>query len=254
MAKIKGVFRFEGTLGGFTVDKNGVVKEATGPREVTAERTKENNQEFAEAAKAGKVLRQALAALDTGDQYLSARVTQLMRSLIPFDTTSERGKRVINMAVGGVAAAIQGLELNANAPYSSVTGSLITDSTVVVNGTNYDCTVSVKDTVGNDAKASDFYLPEGATHIEAVACLGILRFGGENQLLVPTFVASSGKKALNEVVTIAPFSAPFPSPSKFYVLGLSLNFYQQVNGQYYRLNNGAYDAAKVLKAGYTAGF
>jgi hypothetical protein len=254
MGKIKGVFRFEGTVSGFTVDKNGVVKTAVGSREITAERTKENNEEFAEAAKAGRVLRQSLAALDTKDQYLTARVTQLMRSLIPLDTINERGKRVINMAVAGVAKSIEGLELNVNAPYTSVAGSLVTTSTVVVNGTNYDCVVSIKDTIGNDAQTNDFYLPEGATHIEVVVCFGILRFGGENQLLVPTTVVSSGKKALNEVVTIAPFSVPFPSPSKFYVLGLSLNFYQEVNGQYYRLNNGAYDAARVLKAGYTAGF
>jgi len=56
MAKVTSLIKFQGTIDGLTIDKNGVAKAASKSRSITSDRTKENNSEFAIAVKQGKVI------------------------------------------------------------------------------------------------------------------------------------------------------------------------------------------------------
>lgn len=92
MAQQKGIIKIEGTLGDLTFyksqdghlvkSKGGVSAEriATDP---TFARTRENGQEFANAAKAGKLLRDAFRVmmLTASDGRVTSRLTKLMTEI-----------------------------------------------------------------------------------------------------------------------------------------------------------------------------
>jgi hypothetical protein len=86
MAKVNSLIKYQGTLDGVTIDKDGTAKMAAKSRTITSNRTKENNSEFAVAAKQGKVALMRTVTPLTGPSFEksvgttgSNSVSQLLR-------------------------------------------------------------------------------------------------------------------------------------------------------------------------------
>jgi hypothetical protein len=245
MPKQVGLVKVQGTLDGVIFDKNGNVRRSPLSRPITAERTKENNEEFKNASKAGKVVRDALRKLDTADRYQTSRMFALMRSLISKDTQNLRGERVVFGE--HLAPALVGFELNDNSIFASVAPISLTVNSPAIGEASI-----VMETYQGGALASlnDVYAPEGTTHIEAVAMSARLSIGEMKKELIVS-VIKTGKKGYNEAMTWEAGSLNMSVMSgEVYMVAISLNFYQEVNGGYYKLSNGSYDTGKILLAQY----
>jgi hypothetical protein len=231
MAIINSIIKFRGTIDGITIDRNGVVKKAAGPRETIPERTKENNSEFGTAAKQGKVFREALRALG-GDSHLSSRMLQAVRRGISLDTTNDRGKRILsNQAAKTV---LTGFELHANnlGSLAPIAISLVANK------------VKVEKLGGGNLTVEDVFSPEGTTDVELVAVVAKLNIDPEvlsvDDIKVATVSAKKGALVLPNIEAKA-------DAKLLTIVGVGIQFYQEVNDKLYSLNNGAYDAGKIVE-------
>jgi len=138
MAKQKGIFQLQGTIGNITFFKSKSGYLVKGKSEIAAgkiatdpafTRTRENNAEFSRASKASKLLRQALRSviLHASDRYMVGRLLQNMMRVIKEDSTSVRGQRNV---IDGEAALLQGFEFNAEGKLGT---TLFTPYTATLN-------------------------------------------------------------------------------------------------------------------------
>ena len=238
MASQTGILGLQGTVGGLVYAKDGSVRQKPASKKTaftssaSLARTRENAAEFGLSAKYGKLLRDSLrvAVSAASDSRVASRLTKAMRAIIGLDDTNDRGLRVFDSSN---STPLLGFNFNAGAgigqtmyfPYE-------------VTGTGTDVTM----TIPALNPASDIAAPQGATHFEVVfaasdldmealsytngvvaAPLGILPLNGVplvNQTVVATFPAAPA--AANLVVGV-----------------VGINFYQQVNGKFYPLNNNS---------------
>ena len=102
MAKLKGILKIEGTLQDMTFYKTQdghLVKTKSGvsadriANDPAFARTRENGTEFANAATAGKLLRDSVRSIVqvAADNRITSRLTQVMSQIKNMDTTSARG-------------------------------------------------------------------------------------------------------------------------------------------------------------------
>ncbi|WP_158727937.1 MULTISPECIES: hypothetical protein [unclassified Flavobacterium] len=87
-------------------------------------RTRENLSEFGQNAKAGKLIRDAVGLMlnNAKDSKLSSRMLQLLNSIKNLDTTSERGKRNVQVGLNSMEGKqlLKGFDFNIQAPMASV--------------------------------------------------------------------------------------------------------------------------------------
>jgi hypothetical protein len=247
MAKQKGIIKLNGTIGDITFykSKDGYLAREKGgiPAERIAndpafQRTRENGQEFGSAGKAGKLLRNALRNLlqHASDSRMVSRLTREMVKVIQADENSERGFRNVT---NGDLFLLQGFNFNINgklgttlyAPFTTVISRV--DGTLVVNIPSF-VPVNMIGAAG------------GSTHFKIISAGAEVNFNNE------TFIVDSQVSDIMPINSIA--SDPITlsnevtpnSPSPLF-LGLGIEFYQQVNGQFYSLNNGAFNALSLVK-------
>jgi len=88
MARQKGIFKVEGTLGGVTFydSQDGMMAREKGgiAKDPSFARTRENGEEFARAASAGKVIRDSMRAFmaNASDNRVVARMSKAMFGLL----------------------------------------------------------------------------------------------------------------------------------------------------------------------------
>jgi hypothetical protein len=239
MAKVTSLIKFQGTLDGLTINKDGVARMSPKSRPVSASRTKENNNEFALAAKQGKVIRDGLRVLDVGDKYLSSRMLQVVRSGIALDDTNERGKRILSN--NEAKTVLKGFELNNNANLLSVAPIKI-NTTVEAEKTVID----LRNLTDSDVTLKDLYSPEGCTHAAAIALAATLNISPEILSVKDVIVVQSETATKDEAIALPELEYTAPAEGEMIVIALAFKFYQQVNNQFYDLQNGAYDVAKIL--------
>ncbi len=172
MAKVTSLIKFQGSIDGMTIDKNGVAKMAPKSRVISANRTKENNSEFGVAAKQGKVIRDALRVMNVGDRFLTSRMLKVVRSGIALDDTNERGKRILSN--NEAKTVLKGFELNANANLLSVAPIKINFN---IGAT--ETAIDIKNLTDGDVTLKDLYSPEGTTHAAAIAMAAIIDISPE---------------------------------------------------------------------------
>lgn len=118
MAKQKGIIKLAGTVGGITFYKSqdGYLAREKGDvdgeriaSDPNFQRTRENGAEFGSAAEAGKILRNTFRTLmmNTADNRVTSRLTQIMTLIKNYDTDSVRGERSVAQGILTTA----GLEL-----------------------------------------------------------------------------------------------------------------------------------------------
>jgi hypothetical protein len=238
MAKVTSLIKFQGSIDGVTIDKNGTVKMAAKSRPISASRTKENNNEFAIAAKQGKVIRDALRVLNVGDKFLSSRMLKVVRSGIALDDTNERGKRILSN--NEAKTVLKSFELNANA-------NLLSVAPIKINFTSgaTESAIDIKNLTDGDVTLKDLFSPEGTTHAAAIAMAAIIDISPEVLQARDIIVVQSEVATRLEPIVLTPLVYEAPT-TEIVIIALAIKFYQQVSGEFYDLQNGAYDVARIL--------
>lgn len=247
MARQVGIVRFKGQMGGisfYSTKEDGGLARSKGGVEADRirndpafARTRENGAEFGRAGAAGKLLRTAFRALiaNTSDSRMTSRLTKEMMRVIKADSTSLRGER--NM-IDGEAELLEGFEFNSN-------GKL--------NRTFYAPYVPAIDRVGGTlgiavpafVPANMIAVPGGATHFRLVSAGAEIDFGtGDHLVNTSTSAETAITPLLTPALALENLVTPGTQNPLFLLFGIE--FLQLVNGQYYPLNNGAYNALSLV--------
>ncbi|MGJ8593530.1 MAG: hypothetical protein ACSHXF_13345 [Aquaticitalea sp.] len=246
MAKYSSLFKVEGTLGEVTFFKSedgyqmltkGGVSKSRIAKDPAFARTRENNQEFANAATGGKMLRQAIIDLlaDAKDSKLASRLTKQMSIVKNADLVSPRGMR--NVAEGILTAdgknALKGFDFNRHAILSAV---LLND--YVLNPVTGEITM-----VGL-IPADRLHFPEGATHVEFTSGYLNLELATDIKDLQLSNVVNLPINGTATTVTLTPLGIPVGAGQQFYFLKVA--FFQEINAVQYPLKNGGIQRAKIV--------
>ena len=200
-------------------------------------RTRENFAEFGRAGKAGKVLRTALRSLlvNIPSGRKTSRLTQMMMKVIQADTTSVRGKRNV---IDGETELLLGFEFNDSAALGS---SLHAPFTSAVDRTAGTTVVNVAAFVPKELIAA----PPGATHFKLVSQAAEIDFEAATSVISnqSTVEFPLDNVLLAPVVMSNPVT---PASAHPIFLLLGIEFFQEVNGKFYTMRNGAYNALSII--------
>jgi hypothetical protein len=247
MAKQRGMFKVEGTVDEITFykskdgylirQKGGVSAEriATDPAFV---RTRENQQEFARAGKAGKVLRNAVRPLlvNAGDRLLVSRLFAQMMKVVKADATNDRGQRNV---LDGELELLQGFEFN---EAGKLTQTLFAPYAASIDRASGALSIAVPAFV----PLNMIVAPAEATHFQVVSAGGSIDFtSGTNGMSTSASEIMPIGSALSTAINAA-FDAGANSTHPLFLL-LGIAFFQEVNGKHYSLKNGAYNALSIVK-------
>ena len=230
-----GLFQFRGSMGGVTVDKNGIARMTPQSRQITAERTKENNREFGIASKQARVIRAALAPLQIATKLLPSRLTKKVREGVGLDNTNARGKRILSKREATIV--LPGFQINDTTNLESVANVVA----AVTNGR-----LTVQKVGGGNPTKQEFRLPQGATDVQLVGLVAQVNINPEVLQVLSTQTNVSTESQNGEVVL-----APMPvtaNPNKdiLTIAAVAVRFFQEVNGALYPLDNRAYDVGKIV--------
>lgn len=247
MAKQKGIFKLEGTIGdvtffktedGYMARENSPVSAERIANDPAFQRTRENMAEFSRAGKGSKLFRSAIRTLlqNAKDKRVTGRLTARFMAVIKADITNNRGQRTI---VNGDPALLQDFDCNKNAKLGT---TIYAPYSTVIDRVAGTCTVDIPPFIPTEQLGA----PAGTTHYKVVSMGAEIDFANEVHI---TDSQESGvlpwdgtaTAALNLVNTVTANSA-FPL---FLLLGIQ--FFQQVNGTNYPLKNGAYNALSIVK-------
>lgn len=247
MAQQTGIIGIQGTVGGLVFAKDGSIRQKPASNKAafagsaSMARTRENASEFGEAASAGKLVRDALrqAIQSASDKKLVARLTQKMREIISLDEDNDRGGRQV---LKENTAGLLGFNFNAGAGLSQ---TLFFSYGVEL--ASRDVTLSV---AGINPQ-TDVAAPQGATHYEVVYAAAALSFDTKT-FAVATVAAPLGPQPLSGALGAQSVVATLPADpaATDVVLGvLGINFYQELNGKMYPLNNNGSNPLAVVYVG-----
>ena len=247
MAKNLSLIKVEGTLDdltfykgteGFLVRTKGGVSKNRIMNDPAFARTRENGMEFGSIAGSGKLLRTALGSMvfRAKDGKLTSRLVKVMGQLKNMDTVSVRGMRHVAEGLNhpNAAGLLEGFDFNARATLSTVLNTQVTVdvATGEVRLSSYQPLEQMRS-------------PEGATHFSLQA--GFLRVdfasGAYELTQSEELVFPLVPGALAPVLT--PESVPTQTGTGVHVL--LIEFFQEVNGVQYMLNNGAFNVLHLLK-------
>lgn len=246
MAGQDGIFKIKGTLGGVTFyksrdgylvrEKGGIDKKRMA-NDPAFKRTRENGQEFGTAGKYGKYLRNAIRPLlqNTADKRVVSRLVKELMIITKTDLINVRGSR---NAVQGNFEQLRGFEFNNN-------GLLTNTLYVPYNATIERTTGLFELTLPDLVPTQMITAPQGATHFKLV--LG----GAEVDFVVGNSIAAYASTAeipwnetLLPAVTLQLNVTANSTMPLVQVFGIE--FYQEINGAFYMLNNGAFNALALV--------
>lgn len=245
MAKQKGIFKVQGTIGdvSFYRSRDGyLVREKTsldGKRIATDpafERTRENSAEFARAARSGKLVRQAFRSLIklASDSLVVSRLTREMMLLIYEDTLHGRVERTVTQNI----SLLKDFDFNFNGKLGS---TLYVPYKAVIDRITGEMGVHMEAYQATNA----ILAPDGTTHYQLHVSGALLDF--EQKVYEVRFTdgpllpfdrsqQSAGTMAVNLT----------PDSDSVMMLVFGISFSQEVNGEHYFLKNNVYNALSVV--------
>ena len=251
MARQKGLIKLKGTMGDITFyrTKDGYMAREKGG--ITAERmrtdpafqrTRENMAEFGRAGKAGKFLRNSVQSLlrTAGDRLMVSRLTKEMVKVIQLDAVNPRGLRNV---IDGEAELLQGFEFNIHGKLgTSFAAPFIIDLDRVTGNAHID--------IASFIPLDSVIAPAGSTHFKLVSGASDINF--ETELYTSDKTESAILPVDNlPTVPIALHNVLPPASANPLFLLFGINFYQEVNGTFYELKNGSYNALQLVKVSGT---
>lgn len=247
MARQKGIIKLKGSIGdisfyktqdGFLArEKSGVDAEriANDPAFL---RTRENGEEFKSTAAAGKMLRDAIRPLlmNSADNRAVSRLVKLMTSIKNMDTTSVRGKRNVGAAIGSASAKalLKGFDFNIR----SGLGTVLFKPYSVTPGTG-----EIK--IPSLVPINDIISPPGSTHVSIKGSRARIDFVSGRAEVHESNVVSLPINGLATSVVLTPAGVPSGTGTDIFLL--QIEFFQEVNGVQYTLNNGTFNALAIIE-------
>ncbi|MGI4822598.1 MAG: hypothetical protein ACRYFV_15420 [Janthinobacterium lividum] len=238
MAQQTGILGIKGTVGGLVFAKDGSIRQKPASNKSTFNssssmvRVRENASEFGAAATAGKLVRDALRTQiqSASDRLMVSRLAKVMKSIINLDFTSDRGMRSV---IAANAAQLVGFNFNQAAGLGQ---SLYSPYTVTPSGATVTLAIpSLNPTV-------DIAAPAGATHYEILFGVASVNFVTKTYrsatVASPLGILPLTGAAQANVSQVATLPAA-PTADELVIGVLGMNYYQQLNGKYYPLNNNA---------------
>jgi hypothetical protein len=245
MPKLEGPLKISGTIGDISFYKRNGQYYARSKGGISAQRmrtdpafarTRENQREFVTGVQAGKLLRKAMrqAVQRVRANSLSNRLTQAMNRILRTDTTHGRGQRTVQ---DGDLSLLEGLEVNRNATFDS---TFFLPPTVSVDRAGGTATV---DWPAHEPQR-DVSAQSESTHYVLYALCATVDFAQESfsdslELSTPLDLLSTSQAALSQSLTL-PANTTLPV---FILVGIE--YLQELNGTYYPLRNGAYNALMI---------
>ncbi len=246
MAKQRGIFKAEGTIDditfykskdGFMLRQKGGISAERMATDPAFERTRENQQEFARAGRAGKVLRNAVRPLlmNAADRLVVSRLFREMMKVVKADATSTRGQRNV---LDGELELLEGFEFNEGGKLSQ---TLFAPYTASINRTTGVLSIEIAEFLPTQMIVA----PAEATGFQIVCAGGSIDFAtGANGI---TSTSSAIQPLGNAPMTVSnSFNAGANSTLPLFLF-IGIAFFQEVNGSQYPLKNGAFNALSIVK-------
>ena len=173
-------------------------------------------------------LRVAIAS--ASDSWVASRLTATMRAIVGLDDTNDRGQRVFDSSN---SAPLLGFNFNARA---GIGQTMYFPDEVTGAGAEVTMTIPALN------PASDIAAPQGTTHFEVVfaaSSLDMETLSYTNGVVAAPLgiLLVNGAPLMNQMMVASFAVAP---PAANLVVGVvGINFYQQVNGKFYTLNNNS---------------
>ena len=246
MAKQRGIIKLSGTIGdisfyksqdGYLAREKGGVEADRIKNDPAFTRTRENGQEFGMAAKSGKLVRDAFRPMmmRASDGRVVSRLTKLMSDIRKLDGTSARGDRSVAVAIANQPAKdlLKGFNFNIRSILNSILYRPFTvDTTTGV--------IEVVDLV----PANHLAAPSGATHVALTGAWGKVNFQDDQFNVELSNTVNLPIDATTSTVTLTPAQAPTGTGTDAFLL--MVEFFQEVNGNQYSLNDGLYNALSIV--------
>lgn len=246
MAKQTGIIKLKGTIDDIAFYKttDGHLARAKGGvdrdkilHSAAFARTRENNSEFGRAGQGGKLIRTALRSLmqKAKDRRVVSRLTTLLLAIIKTDAVNSRGNR--NLSEGNLAM-LEDFDFNINGKLGTTFFGQFIPSFDRVTG---DATIAIEAFTATEQIGA----PSGTSHFKLA--MGVAELDFPNK----TFSFSEMHMGIlpydNSAVAAANLTASVnPNSTLPVVVVMGIEFYQEVNGEYYSLKNGAFNALNVV--------
>jgi hypothetical protein len=246
MARQRGIIKLTGKVGdlsfyktqdGFLAREKGGVEASRIKNDPAFIRTRENGQEFGMAAKAGKLMRDAFRPLmmRAADGRVVSRMTKTMSDIRKLDATSARGDRSVAVAIADQPAKDLLKDFNFNR--RSILKAVLFRPFTVDSATGV---IVITDLV----PANHLAAPSGATHVAFTAAWGKIDFGTGGYEVELSNTVNVPIDGTNSTVTLTPAAAPAGAGTDTFLL--VVEFFQEVNGNQYSLNDGLYNALSIV--------
>ena len=247
MAKQAGIIKLKGTIEDIAFYKtaDGHLARAKGGidrnkllNDPAFQRTRENGAEFGRAGHGGKLLRNAIRQLmiNAKDRRVVSRLMTVLLAIIKTDPINPRGQRTIP---NGNLQNLQGFDFNIDAPLTTAVYLDYTmdfDRVLGVATLNFE---AFSPTIGIAA-------PSGTTHFKLNLGAAAVDFDLEEAVFA---AADTGILPYTQPEVAANVLTALLKPNLvlpvFQLLGVE--FYQEVNGEFYPLKNGAKNALAIVK-------
>jgi hypothetical protein len=238
--KIKGLKgSFAGLIGGPTSEQIASAPEFA--------RTRENMNEFGGCALTGKAIRIGFASVlsNMADPQVTGRLTAIMKKINLEDGSEARGQRAV--LVSAVPNYLVDFEFNR---FKSFDGAISAPMTITPTAGRDSSTLDVP--IFNPL--NNTYIPAGATHFRIINAIAVISDYAYNpttkvyEATDPTLdklsaVAFSDYLPVNALTTVQSIVATLPgtptmTASVSVLNAVGIEFYQEVNGNYYKFNQG----------------
>ncbi|WP_317046805.1 hypothetical protein [Aequorivita lipolytica] len=169
------------------------------------------------------------------DRRVVSRLTTLLLAIIKTDPVNSRGKRTIDE---GNIDLLEGFDFNINGKLGTTFFGLFTPAFDRVSG---DATIAVDAFSATERIAA----PSGTTHYKLA--MGTTELDFVNKTFVYSEMDMGVLPYNNTQVLASTLTASVNPNSPYPVLTvLGIEFYQEVNGQFYSLKNGAFNALGIV--------
>ncbi|MCL9809415.1 hypothetical protein [Flavobacterium luminosum] len=201
-------------------------------------RTRENGAEFGSIAASGKLLRTALGPMvfRAKDSKLTSRLVKVMGQIKNLDSVSARGARNVAEGLNSTSSTtiLEGFDFNARATLGSVLNSIVSVDTATGAAS-----------IAAFNPLEQMRSPEGATHFSLQ--VGFLRIdfatGAYELAQSDKEVFALAHGMISPVLT--PATVPTTTGTGMHFI--LIEFFQEVNGVPYLLNNGIFNVLNLLK-------